>query len=369
MDIIINKKPVSIPFLPIAAGIAATILLFSSVRIASVGGDEVGVFISNMTGKVSVKLNAGSSLYNGIITDFYTLKKTERTIKMNHINNDEVQIKTGDGSDIELDVDINYRLIPDLGSIESIVRECGIGKVRPYGGSTALVDAYHERWMRDYSRSITRHVFGELTPKEFYDAGKRDAQAQKALMELNSKLEKHGLLVTQVVPGEYSYYEEYKQLIDDKKAADQEVENQIEEAKTALKDQERQVKEAEALVKASIAETKGTLAKELLTAEGASSKARLGAEATAYTKRTDSDARLTKDTNEAMALFAIASAEAEGLGKLAKSLVGDGGLNLVKLKYAEVLKTAMITGVPYSTDPRIQKVELDTKNADLGGKR
>ena len=85
MDIIINKKPVSIPFLPIAAGIAATILVFSSIRIASVGGDEVGVFISNMTGKVSVKLNAGSSLYNGIITDFYTLKKTERTIKMNHI--------------------------------------------------------------------------------------------------------------------------------------------------------------------------------------------------------------------------------------------------------------------------------------------
>jgi len=375
MDIIINKKPVSIPILPIAAIMSLLILGFSSARIASVGGDEIGVFVNNLSGKVSVKLAAGSSLYNGIYTDFYTLKKTERTIKMNHSSNDAVRIKTGDGSDIELDVDINYRLIPDQASIEAIVHECGLAKVRPYGQSTGrrsavdLVDAYHERWIRDYSRSITRHVFGELTPKEFYDSGKRDAQAQKALLELNESLEVRGLLVTQVVPGEYAYYEEYKLLIDEKKAADQEVENQIEEAKTALKDQERQIKEAEALVKASIAETEGILQKEFLSAEAESAKARLGVEASAYTKRTDADAQLTKATNEAQAVFALASAKAEGLSKLAKSLTGDGGINLVKLKYAEALKSATISGVPYSTDPRIQKVELDAKNINLGEKR
>ncbi len=33
-----------------------------------------------------------------------------------------------------------------------------------------------------------------------------------------------------------------------------------------------------------------------------------------------------------------------------------------------VLGSARITGVPYATDPRIQKVELDAKNASLGGK-
>jgi hypothetical protein len=63
----------------------------------------------------------------------------------------------------------------------------------------------------------------------------------------------------------------------------------------------------------------------------------------------------------------LASAEAEGLGKLAASLSGEGGLNLVKLRYADVLKTARISGLPYSTDPRIQKVELNTGNATLGG--
>ena len=91
--------------------------------------------------------------------------------------------------------------------------------------------------------------------------------------------------------------------------------------------------------------------------------------ASAYTKKTDADAQLTKAKNQSQAQFALASAEAEGLSKLAKSLAGDGGLNLVKLKYAEVLKGARISGVPYSTDPRIQKVEIDTKNMSLGAKR
>ena len=230
-----------------------------------------------------------------------------------------------------------------------------------------MVDAYHERWIREYSRSIVRHVFGELTPKEFYDASKRDGKANQAKTELNKELEPHGIQVTQVVPGEYSYYKEYKDLIDQKKAADQEVENQIAEAQTALEDQKRQTTEAEATVKVEIAQMKGVLDKELLATQAEDKKARLGVEASAYQIKTNADAAFTKAKNEAIAKFAIADAEAEGLKKLAASLAGEGGLNLVKLKYAEVLRGAKVSGVPYATDPRIQKVELDTKGKPVGG--
>ena len=65
----------------------------------------------------------------------------------------------------------------------------------------------------------------------------------------------------------------------------------------------------------------------------------------------------------------MAKAEAEGLRKIAESLAGGGGANLVKLELAKALKGATISGVPYAIDPRIQKVEIDTKNADLGGSR
>jgi hypothetical protein len=60
-----------------------------------------------------------------------------------------------------------------------------------------------------------------------------------------------------------------------------------------------------------------------------------------------------------------AEAEAEGMRRLAESLVGEGGANLVKLRYAEALKKAVITGVPYATDPRIQRVDINTENAVL----
>ena len=57
--------------------------------------------------------------------------------------------------------------------------------------------------------------------------------------------------------------------------------------------------------------------------------------------------------------------------KLGLLFSGDGGINLVKLKYADVLRGAKVSGVPYAVDPRIQKVELDTngKLSGNGGKK
>ena len=364
MDVIINKKPVSLPILPILALISTLILGFMSARIASVGGDEVGVFVNNLTGNVSVKLQSGSSLYNGLYTDFYTLNKTEGSIEMSKASGDVVRIKTGDGSDIELDVMINYRLIADNQSVEIVALECGLSQVQPYDAMASrrgeLEDAYKQQWVRVYSRSIVRQVFGELEPKDFYDAGARDDKAQKARRELNLVLASHGLEVTRVVPSNYTYYAEYKELIDKKKAADQETEKQEQEFITAQRDQERQIAVADAEVKRAIAQEDGRLQKAFLTAEADSAKARLGVEADAYSAITSADAQFTRAKNSSEGQFALVSAEAEGLRKLAESLAGEGGLNLVKLKYAEVLSRARISGVPYATDPRIQKVEIDT---------
>ena len=365
MDVIINKKPVSLPILPILALVSTLILGFMSARIASVGGDEVGVFVNNLTGNVSAELQSGSSLYNGLYTDFYTLKKTEGSIEMSKESGDVVRIKTGDGSDIELDVMVNYRLIANDASVKTIALECGLTLVPPYDAQAArrgeLEDAYKQQWVRVYSRSIVRQVFGELEPKDFYDAGARDDKAQKARRELNSVLASHGVEVTRVVPSNYTYYAEYKELIDKKKAADQETEKQEQEFITAQRDQERQIAVADAEVKRSIAQEGGRLEKEFLTAQADSARARLGIEAEAYSIRTDADAQFTRAKNAAEGQLAVVSAEAEGLRQLAESLAGEGGINLVKLKYAEMLRNATITGVPYSTDPRIQKVEIDAK--------
>ncbi len=371
MDIIINKKPMSIPILPVVAGITAVILLLVAMRIGKIQADEVGVFVNNITGTVKVTTQTGSTFYSGLWTDFYPIKKTEQTIRME--GDDAVRIKTKDGSDVQLDVYINYRLTNSAAVIRNaVIPECGADKVTPRRTSRRVtpqrMDAYRVKWIREYSRSIIRHVFGEMATDDFYDAEERAKKGRQATAELNATLkEKHGIETTLVVPDKFRFYTEYKEKIDAKKAADQEVQSQIEEAAAALKAQEKETVTATAEANVAIAEMEGTLQQELLAMEAEATKARLNAEAYAYSIKTDGDAKFIKAQNDAQARLALATAEAEGLRKIAESLAGGGGANLVKLELAKALKGATITGVPYATDPRIQKVVIDTKNADFGG--
>ncbi len=371
MDIIINKKPMSIPILPVVAGITAVILLLVAMRIGKIQADEVGVFVNNLTGDVEVTAKTGSTFYSGLWTDFYPIKKTEQTLEMK--GDDAVRVKTKDGSDVQLDVFITYRLTNSIAVIKSaVIPECGADKVRPRQTSRRIVlprmDAYRVKWIREYSRSIIRHVFGELETDDFYNANARAKKARQAEVELNDALkQKHGIETTLVVPDKFRFYSEYEDKIAAKKAADQEVQTQIEEAEAALKAQEKETVTADAVARVEIAQMEGTLSQELLAMEAESAKARLNAEAYAYSTKTEADAKFIKATNDAQGRLALAKAEAEGLRKIAESLAGGGGANLVKLELAKALKGARITGVPYATDPRIQKVEIDTKNADFGG--
>ena len=371
MDIIINKKPVSLPILPLVAGVFALILLLMAMRIGRVESDEVGVFVNNITGTVDVTTQTGSQFYNGLWTDFYSIKKTEQTIRME--GDDAVRIKTQVGTDVQLDVFINYRLTRNSAVIGSaVIPECGADKVLPRRTSRRVapqrMDAYRVKWIREYSRSIIRHVFGEMNTDDFYNAEKRANKARQAKDELNATLkEKHGIEITLVVPSEFRFYKEYEDKIDAKKEADQEVQTQIKEAEAALKAQKKETVTATAEANVEIAQMDGTLQQELLAMEAEADKSRLNAEAYAYSIKTDGDARLIKAQNDAQARLALATAEAEGLRKIAESLAGGGGANLVKLELAKALKGATIRGVPYATDPRIQKVEIDTKNADFGG--
>ena len=173
MDIIINKKPMSLPLLPIVAGVFAVILLLMAMRIGKIQADEVGVFVNNFSGEVEVTAQTGSTFYSGLWTDFYSIKKTEQTIEME--GDDAVRIKTKDGSDVQLDVLITYRLTSSSAVIASaVIPECGAGKVTPRRTSRRVtpqpMDAYRVKWIREYSRSIIRHVFGEMDTDDFYDA-------------------------------------------------------------------------------------------------------------------------------------------------------------------------------------------------------
>jgi len=358
MQVVINRRPVDLPVIPIVTLIVLLVAGFTTLGIGRIQADQIGVLVNNLTGNVEVRTQPGASIYNAWITDFYVLDNTEQSYPMDSDagGGDAVNIKTRDGADVELDVVINYRLVADPKLIrERIVPECGLERIETAQGE---VDAYKRKWIRDYARSVIRYQFGELTPNSFYIATERDEKRRQSLTELNTLLNPHGIEVSLVAPKSFSFYPELERLISDKKAAEQEVDAETSRAAAAEEAKNREKTKATAERNKAIASVQGELRQAILEAEAAAEKEIKAAEAYAYSTRTEAEAGFYKAQNDAKSLLARAEAEADGLTRLAQSLSGDGADQIIRMRYAEALRNARITGVPYATDPRIQKVDV-----------
>ncbi len=363
MDIVINRRPVSIPILPIVTGIFLVVLAFMSMRIENVEASQIGIMVNNLSGNVDVTTETGAHVYNGLYTDFYLLDNSTQTLRMagDQGRGDQVNVKTDDGSDVSLDVELNYRLVQAPEVIRDVVvSESGL-LIRQ---GREEVERYKLKWVRDYARSVVRYKFGELNTSEFYESDKRDTKARESEAELDRLLMPHGIDVVRVVPEAFSFYAEYETLVKDKQAADQEKDSQEQRANAARETQQLRTTEATAEANVQIARIRGELEKRVLEAQAAASKETLAAEAYAYSVKTAADAEFYKAKNDAQAIVAKATAEAQGLSQLATSLSGSGAANLVKLEYAKALQKATITGIPYAIDPRIQKVEISGMPAE-----
>lgn len=364
MEIVIQRRRYSLPILPVLAAVVLAILALTTLRIGRIQPGEIGVLVNNVTGKIDARVQEGASFYNGLLTDFYVLDNSVQTIKMTAAHDDAVRIKTDDGSDVTMDVDVNYRLVQDPQVlVDRVIPETGLARLAAVSGGDRrrgleMVDAYRAKWVRDYARSVIRYVFGELDTKTFYNATERNQKTLQAQEELNRLLQPHGIEIQQVVPDVFRFIEEFEQVIAKTQEASEQVESEQRKAETAIEDQKRQEREAEAKVLREIASMRGRLDKEVLIAQAAAARETRAAEAYAYTKQQGADAQFYMAKNDAQSMLATASAEAEGLKQLAASLSGSGGKNLVKMEYAKVLQGATIQGLPYSTDPRIQRVEV-----------
>ena len=172
--------------------IGITIFFLVTFRVQRVSGTEVGIKVNNVTGDITVIAESGTNIYNGLLNSFHLLDMTVQRLEMvsdpnrgERSSRDDLRIKTVDGSDVFLDLTINYQLRRDL--VEDAVITSGLG------------DAYKYKWVRDYSRSVCRTVFGEMTTEEFYDASIRNIKAQKAMEELNSLLNPYGIEIASVI--------------------------------------------------------------------------------------------------------------------------------------------------------------------------
>ena len=333
-----------------------TIFLMVNFRVQRVSGTEVGIKVNNVTGDITVIAESGTNIYNGLLNSFHLLDMTVQRLEMvadpnrgERSNRDDLRIKTVDGSDVFLDLTINYQLRRDM--VEEIVTTSGLG------------DAYKYKWVRDYSRSVCRAVFGEMTTEEFYDASVRNDKAHEAMMELNDLLKPYGIEISSVIAEKFSFHAEYEERIRAKKLADQEVEEQISKANAARQNQIFRVVEATKKKEVFLASYSGDMEKLIVEATANAQRDVLNAEAYVIDTQLGADATFYQRDKNSQAILVKAEAEGEALTALANAYEGIGGMNLVRRAYATKLGDMKITGQPFTIESKTERLSYQDEGA------
>ena len=336
--------------------IGSAVFFLVTFRVQRVSGTEVGIKVNNVTGDISVIAESGTNIYNGLLNSFHLLDMTVQRLEMvaqpnrgERNERDDLRVKTVDGSDVFLDLTINYQLRRDM--VEAVVLTSGLG------------DAYKFKWVRDYSRSICRSVFGEMTTEEFYDASVRNTKAQKAMEELNSSLKPYGIEISSVIAEKFSFHKEYEERIRAKKLADQEVEEQVSKANAARQNQIFREVEATKKKEVVIATYEGEMQKLIVEATANAERDIRQAEAYVIDTQLGADADFYSREKNAQAILVKAQTEGEALKALAQAHEGPGGFNLVKHAYARQLGQVKLSGQPFTIESTTERLSYQDEAA------
>ena len=344
---ILRRSPIWL----LLAVVLIIVVAVTTCRIGKVSGEQVGILLNKLNGNVTVIPQSGVRIYNGITTDFFVLDKTLQTLEMTEAEGrgdrkgkDDLKVKTMDGSDVYVDLKVQYRIDPDQADV--VLATSGPG------------DRFKQKWARDYVRSISRNYLGELSTEEFYDSSKRDAKIAKARNVANEKLSPFGIRIDSIViPTKPHFYAEYEEMIKKKKLADQAV---LEEKSKALAASQRsetvRVEETNKL-NVAVKEFEGLMEQKTIQAKAEGERARKAADAYFDKVTIGASAYLYRMKKDAEGILARKSAEAEGIQELKRALEGEGGRNMVKLEYARKLKDITITGQPFTLQSNTERFE------------
>src|SRR5689334_14318153 len=304
--------------------LALLLLLATGCTFHSTDSTEVGVLTRKigLFGKTGVQQETypPGAMYTfpAFITDWHVYNVALQNLEMvqardrgDRSGRDDIQFKTHDGNDIEVDVTVAWRI--DTAKTPWILEHVG--------GSTAEVK---ENLVRPACRSIVRDVLNTMTSEEFYVSDKRFQKAEEARDKLAKVFTPEGVIVERVILGEHHFHPEYEKVIHDKKLAEQTAERMVSEGHAAQQEALRNLETA-----------KGQVAQKIATARGALDQVKLHA-----------DADYFRAQREAEAILAEKKAKAKGVEKTNQAMSGAGGRTLVKLAVADALKGKQIVFLP-----------------------
>lgn len=282
------------------------------------GATEVGIKFNKLTASMATYPPGATYFFLPILNDWKTYDVSLQNLVMSSDSSsgdrqekDDLRFKTRDGNDIETDVTVRWRLDPTrLETVWSQVAP-NIGEVR-------------ERLVRPQARTYIRDALNRLDSEEFYNPKLRFAAANDATVLLAGELAPYGVIVEQVLLGDFSFKPEYQKLINARKEAEKQAEKL--EAEILATQESNQ-----ANLQAKVAELTDTLTR----AQGDFEQAKRAA-----------DAYLVRRQQEAQATIAERTAAAEGIRRERAALNSSAGDAYVNLQLIEALEKKELRQIP-----------------------
>lgn len=282
------------------------------------GATEVGVRFNKLTGSVE-RMDAGATYFFApFVNDWKTYDISMQSLSMtadsgtgDRKEKDDLRFKTRDGNDIETDITVRWRIDP-MRAIELW---------RLVGPTT---DEVKERLVRPLARAYVRDVLNRLDSEEFYNPDLRFRAANDASNLLAARLKPYGVIVEQVILGDFSFKSDYQKLINGRKEAEKQAEKL-----------EAQILATQEANKANLQSKVAEFTEQLTIAQGNFEQA----------KRT-ADAYLVQKKQGAQATLAEKQAVAEGIRRERAALNGSAGDAYVTLQLIDALQKKEIRQIP-----------------------
>lgn len=296
----------------------ALILTLAACTPHTTEATEVGVQFNKITRSTEVAQPGATYFFMPIVNDWAKFDVSTQNLIMSakvaegeRREKDDLVFKTRDGNDIETDVNVRWRIDPSKAA-------------QIWQNVAPSSNQIKEDLVRPQARSYVRDVLNRLDSEQFYNPDLRFRAATDATKLLAAHLQPYGIVVEQVILGNFAFKPEYQNLINKRKEAEKQAEKL-----------EAQILATQEASQANLQQKISELTELLTRAEGELEQA----------KRT-ADAYLGQKQQEAKALTAEYEAYAEGIRKERAALIGSAGDAYVSLQLIDALQKKEIRQIP-----------------------
>jgi regulator of protease activity HflC (stomatin/prohibitin superfamily) len=298
--------------------LALTLVALTACTPHTTQATQVGVRFNKITGSTEIADPGATYFFAPFVNDWATFDTSTQSLVMSakveggdRKEKDDLRFKTRDGNDIETDVTVRWRIDP--------TRAASVWQhVAPD------TEALKERVVRPQARAYVRDVLNRLDSEEYYNPDLRFAAARDATNVLANILKPYGIVVEQVILGDFSFKPDYQTLINKRKEAEKQAEKLEAEILATL--------EAN---KANLQQKVAELTEQLTRATGDFEQAKRAA-----------DAYVVRRQQEAQATLAEKTAVAKGIQKERAALNGSAGDAYVSLQLIDALQKKEIRQIP-----------------------